>query len=154
MVRPRANLPPVRGGGLWHYLGLVIGAPGDSGMAGAPRAGDGPGTAAEQKRESGHQFAGPLTGRARVSIDLFVNGTLMRGLALHSNLEGAAFLEACETAAVYRLYSIDDVHPGMFEVGDGGGRRRRRGVSACLTTSSQRGRPPPSRRTCIAVRSS
>jgi gamma-glutamylcyclotransferase (GGCT)/AIG2-like uncharacterized protein YtfP len=55
-----------------------------------------------------------------VSTDLFVNGTLMRGLALHANLEGAAFLEACETAPVYRLYSIDDVHPGMFEVSDGG----------------------------------
>jgi AGZA family xanthine/uracil permease-like MFS transporter len=52
-----------------------------------------------------------------VSIDLFVNGTLMRGLPLHPNLVGAEFLEACETAPRYRLYSIGDVHPGMFEVG-------------------------------------
>jgi len=52
-----------------------------------------------------------------MSIDLFVNGTLMRGLALHRNLDGAEFLEACETAPRYRLYSIGDVHPGMFEVG-------------------------------------
>lgn len=51
---------------------------------------------------------------------LFVNGTLMRGLALHANLEGAEFLESPRTAPVYRLYSIGDVHPGMFEVAEGG----------------------------------
>jgi gamma-glutamylcyclotransferase (GGCT)/AIG2-like uncharacterized protein YtfP len=55
-----------------------------------------------------------------VSVDLFVNGTLMRGLALHPNLDGAEFLEACTTAPKYRLYSIGDVHPGMFEVAQGG----------------------------------
>ena len=47
---------------------------------------------------------------------LFVNGTLMRGLALHHNLEGATFLGAFKTAPRYRLHSIGDVHPGMFEV--------------------------------------
>jgi len=51
-----------------------------------------------------------------LSIDLFVNGTLMRGLALHGNLDGAEFLEACQTAPRYRVYSIGDVHPGMFAV--------------------------------------
>jgi gamma-glutamylcyclotransferase (GGCT)/AIG2-like uncharacterized protein YtfP len=55
-----------------------------------------------------------------VSVDLFVNGTLMRGLALHANLEGAEFLETCETAPCYRLYSIGDVHPGMFEIAEAG----------------------------------
>ena len=54
------------------------------------------------------------------SIELFVNGTLMRGLALHGNLEGAEFLEATRTAPRYRVYSIGDVHPGMFEVQEGG----------------------------------
>ncbi|MGI9148484.1 MAG: allophanate hydrolase-related protein [Chloroflexota bacterium] len=44
----------------------------------------------------------------------------MRGLTLHANLAGADFLEACETAPRYRLYSIDNVHPGMFEVDTGG----------------------------------
>ena len=44
----------------------------------------------------------------------------MRGLALHQNLAGAEFLEACETAPRYRVYSIDDVHPGMFAVESGG----------------------------------
>ncbi len=55
-----------------------------------------------------------------MSVELFVNGTLMRGLALHHNLDGAQFLGAFRTAPVYRLYSIGDVHPGMFEVGSGG----------------------------------
>jgi gamma-glutamylcyclotransferase (GGCT)/AIG2-like uncharacterized protein YtfP len=55
-----------------------------------------------------------------VTVDLFVNGTLMRGFALHANLRGAQFLEACRTAPCYRLYSIGDVHPGMFEVAEGG----------------------------------
>ena len=55
-----------------------------------------------------------------MSFKLFVNGTLMRGLELHENLEGAEFLGEVETASIYRLYSIDDRHPGMFEVGEGG----------------------------------
>lgn len=55
-----------------------------------------------------------------VSFDLFVNGTLMRGLQLHGNLAGAEFLEATRTAPDYRLYSIDDRHPGMFAVEEGG----------------------------------
>jgi len=55
-----------------------------------------------------------------LSLELFVNGTLMRGLALHGNLDGAEFMEACQTAPRYRVYSIGDVHPGMFEVESGG----------------------------------
>ena len=55
-----------------------------------------------------------------VSFELFVNGTLMRGLELHENLEGAEFLGETQTAPTYRVYSIDDRHPGMFEVGAGG----------------------------------
>ena len=51
---------------------------------------------------------------------LFVNGTLMRGLALHANLDGAEFVGAVRTAPRYRLHSIGDVHPGMFEVEEGG----------------------------------
>ena len=51
---------------------------------------------------------------------VFVNGTLMRGLALHHNLGGAEFLGQFNTAPVYRLYSINDIHPGMFEAESGG----------------------------------
>ena len=47
---------------------------------------------------------------------LFVNGTLMKGLALHANLEGATFLAEIRTAPRYRLHSIGDRHPGMHEV--------------------------------------
>jgi gamma-glutamylcyclotransferase (GGCT)/AIG2-like uncharacterized protein YtfP len=55
-----------------------------------------------------------------MAFELFVNGTLMRGLALHANLDGAEFLGEVRTAARYRLYSIDDRHPGMFEVSSAG----------------------------------
>ena len=47
---------------------------------------------------------------------LFVNGTLMEGLELHANLAGARLVGTAETAPAYRLYSIDDRHPGMFRV--------------------------------------
>ena len=43
-----------------------------------------------------------------VSFELFVNGTLMRGLELHGNLEGAKFLGEAQTAPTCRVYSIDD----------------------------------------------
>src|SRR5215472_3847154 len=56
----------------------------------------------------------------QASFELFVNGTLMRGLELHANLEGAEFLGEVVTAPRYRLYSIADRHPGMFEVDNGG----------------------------------
>ena len=54
-----------------------------------------------------------------MSSQLFVNGTLMRGLALEANLAEATFLEAFRTAPRYRIFSIGDVHPGMFEVEEG-----------------------------------
>ena len=55
-----------------------------------------------------------------MAIELFVNGRLMRGLGLHKNLQGANFLGEFHTLPIYRLYSIDDIHPGMFEVEEGG----------------------------------
>ncbi len=55
-----------------------------------------------------------------MSFELFVNGTLMRGFALNDNLDGAEFLGEAVTEPVYRMYSIGDVHPGMFEVAEGG----------------------------------
>ena len=51
---------------------------------------------------------------------LFVNGTLMRGLALNKNLDGAEFIEEAQTAPMYRIHSIGDVHPGMYLVPEGG----------------------------------
>ena len=52
--------------------------------------------------------------------ELFVNGTLMRGLALNKNLDGSEFLGEFTTEPCYRIYTIKDVHPGMFEVAEGG----------------------------------
>ena len=52
-------------------------------------------------------------------FELFVNGTLMHGLALHHNLLGATYLGATATAPCYRLYSINDVHPGMYRLAEG-----------------------------------
>lgn len=49
---------------------------------------------------------------------LFVNGTLMQGLELHPNLDGARLLEETTTAACYRLHTINDVHPGMYRSED------------------------------------
>jgi gamma-glutamylcyclotransferase (GGCT)/AIG2-like uncharacterized protein YtfP len=62
----------------------------------------------------------PHSGDETLTVELFVNGTLMRGLALHENLAGAEFLGEFQTAPCYRIYSIDDRHPGMFEVEEGG----------------------------------
>jgi gamma-glutamylcyclotransferase (GGCT)/AIG2-like uncharacterized protein YtfP len=53
-------------------------------------------------------------------LELFVNGTLMRGLELHKNLAGAEFLGEFRTAPRYRIHSIGDRHPGMYEVAEGG----------------------------------
>jgi gamma-glutamylcyclotransferase (GGCT)/AIG2-like uncharacterized protein YtfP len=49
------------------------------------------------------------------TVELFVNGTLMRGDVLHRNLDGSRFIAEARTAARYRLFSIGDVHPGMIE---------------------------------------
>ncbi len=54
-------------------------------------------------------FAGQPAG----SVHLFVNGTLMRGLELHLNLDGARFCGEWTTASRDRLFSVDDRHPAM-----------------------------------------
>lgn len=52
------------------------------------------------------------------SFELFVNGTLMRGLALHHNIASAVFLGEVFTEPHYRVYSVNDIHPGMFRLDD------------------------------------
>ena len=54
-----------------------------------------------------------------MTLNLFVNGTLMRGFELHENLKDAKFVGEFSTAPLYRLYSINDIHPGMFELEPG-----------------------------------
>jgi len=55
-------------------------------------------------------------------INLAVNGTLMQGLELNGNLlaVGATFRREAQTAASYRLWSIEDRHPAMLRVAIGG----------------------------------
>jgi gamma-glutamylcyclotransferase (GGCT)/AIG2-like uncharacterized protein YtfP len=55
---------------------------------------------------------------AVLAFDLFVNGTLMRGLKLHENLQHAPYLGATRTEARYHIHSIGDVHPGMYRLAD------------------------------------
>ena len=49
-------------------------------------------------------------------FELFVNGTLMRGLKLHANMGDSQFLGEFRTAPAYRVYTINDIHPGMYRV--------------------------------------
>ncbi|MDB6152769.1 MAG: hypothetical protein JWL90_1222 [Chthoniobacteraceae bacterium] len=53
---------------------------------------------------------------------LAVNGTLMRGLELNPNLiaAGAVFVSEEVTVPAYRLFSINERHPGMVRVISGG----------------------------------
>ena len=53
---------------------------------------------------------------------LAVNGTLMRGLELNPNLieVGAIFVRETTTEPCYRIWSINDRHPGMVRVREGG----------------------------------
>ncbi len=53
---------------------------------------------------------------------LAVNGTLMLGLELNPNLieVGAAFVRETTTEPSYRIWSINDRHPGMVRVREGG----------------------------------
>ncbi len=55
-------------------------------------------------------------------VGLVVNGGLMRGMRAHGRLAaaGAVFLRDVRTAPVYRLWSIEDRHPGMIRFATGG----------------------------------
>lgn len=54
-----------------------------------------------------------------MAFELFVNGTLMRGLALHANMGDSTFLGEYRTVPRYRVHSIGDRHPGMYRLEDG-----------------------------------
>ena len=56
------------------------------------------------------------------TVLLAVNGTLMRGLELNPNLiaVGATFVRETTTEPSYRIWSINDRHPGMVRVREGG----------------------------------
>ena len=56
------------------------------------------------------------------TVELAVNGTLMRGLELNGNLlaVGATFDREAKTETAYRIWSIGDRHPAMIKVTEGG----------------------------------
>ncbi|XHX80467.1 MAG: glutamyl-tRNA amidotransferase [Stenomitos frigidus ULC029] len=60
--------------------------------------------------------------RMNTTVNLVVNGTLMRGLELSDNmaLVEAEFVREAFTEPSYRLWSIDDRHPAMVRVSTGG----------------------------------
>ena len=54
-----------------------------------------------------------------MAFELFVNGTLMRGLSLAANMGDSEFIGEFKTEPQYRVYSIDDIHPGMYRLEEG-----------------------------------
>jgi hypothetical protein len=57
-----------------------------------------------------------------MTVELAVNGTLMRGLKLNPNMleVGATFQREAKTAPEYRIWTINDEHPAMQRVKTGG----------------------------------
>src|SRR5882724_1530967 len=56
---------------------------------------------------------------ACMPFELFVNGTLMRGLKLHANMGDSQLVGEFRTAPYYRVHTINDIHPGMYRLNDG-----------------------------------
>jgi gamma-glutamylcyclotransferase (GGCT)/AIG2-like uncharacterized protein YtfP len=50
----------------------------------------------------------------------FICGSALRGQPDHGNLGDAKFLGEARTAPRYRLHSVRDQHPGIYEVESGG----------------------------------
>ncbi len=50
----------------------------------------------------------------------FICGSALRGQPDHKNLGNAKFLGEVRTAPLYRLHSVRDQHPGIYEVESGG----------------------------------
>lgn len=50
----------------------------------------------------------------------FICGSALRGQPDHENLSGAAFVREARTRPIYRLHSVADQHPGIYEVPAGG----------------------------------
>jgi gamma-glutamylcyclotransferase (GGCT)/AIG2-like uncharacterized protein YtfP len=50
----------------------------------------------------------------------FICGSALRGQPDHANLSGASFVREVQTKPIYRLHSVEDRHPGIYEVPNGG----------------------------------
>jgi gamma-glutamylcyclotransferase (GGCT)/AIG2-like uncharacterized protein YtfP len=53
-------------------------------------------------------------------VRFFICGSALRGQPDHGNLGDAKFLGEARTAPKYRLHSVRDQHPGIYEVESGG----------------------------------
>jgi gamma-glutamylaminecyclotransferase len=53
-------------------------------------------------------------------MQFFICGSALRGQPDHDNLGAARFVREAKTKPVYRLHSVDDKHPGIYEVAEGG----------------------------------
>jgi gamma-glutamylcyclotransferase (GGCT)/AIG2-like uncharacterized protein YtfP len=53
-------------------------------------------------------------------VRFFICGSALRGQPDHKNLGEAKFLGEANTAPKYRLHSVRDQHPGIYEVESGG----------------------------------
>jgi gamma-glutamylaminecyclotransferase len=53
-------------------------------------------------------------------MQFFICGSALRGQPDHGNLTGATFVREAKTAPKYRLHSVEDQHPGIYEVPSGG----------------------------------
>lgn len=53
-------------------------------------------------------------------MQFFICGSALRGQPDHQNLLGATFVREAKTVPRYRLYSVRDQHPGIYEVPSGG----------------------------------
>jgi gamma-glutamylcyclotransferase (GGCT)/AIG2-like uncharacterized protein YtfP len=50
----------------------------------------------------------------------FICGSALRGQPDHGNLGAARFVREAKTQPRFRLHSVEDKHPGIYEVGEGG----------------------------------
>ncbi|HTJ25852.1 MAG TPA: gamma-glutamylcyclotransferase [Candidatus Limnocylindria bacterium] len=53
-------------------------------------------------------------------MQFFICGSALRGQPDHGNLGEARFVREAETKPIYRLHSVEDQHPGIYEVAEGG----------------------------------
>jgi gamma-glutamylcyclotransferase (GGCT)/AIG2-like uncharacterized protein YtfP len=53
-------------------------------------------------------------------MEFFICGSALRGQPDHQNLKGATLVREAKTKPIYRLHSVRDEHPGIYEVASGG----------------------------------
>jgi len=53
-------------------------------------------------------------------MQFFICGSALRGQPDHGNLGEATFVREAKTRPSYRLHSVGDQHPGIYEVAEGG----------------------------------